>query len=287
MLVYMEIKNLENIELEKLVSVINLSFSDYIVPLQMSLELLKSKIVAEDIQLKLSTGVFDGDKMVGCMLHGLRDSDQGPLVYNAATGVIPDYRGRGLVREMYIYLLPELKKLQVKKMLLEVITENHSAIKAYEKMGYTVTRKLDCYAGKLDIKKHTSITALKKIDSFNWAGFFSFWDIIPSWQNAGQSLENSKEHCHIIGAYNNDLLVGYAILNPASRKINQFAVAGAYRRKGIGSQIFSYINEFVKQQDVYVYNVDHTSVATMEFLKSLGLREKIAQFEMDRLVEDK
>lgn len=283
----MEIKNLENIELEKLVSVINLSFSDYIVPLQMTLELLKSKIVAEDIQLKLSTGVFDGDKIVGCMLHGLRDSDQGRVVYNAATGVIPAYRGQGLVREMYTYLLPELKKLQVKKMMLEVITGNHAAIKAYEKMGYTVVRKLDCYTGKLDVKKNTPISVLKEIDSFNWAGFFSFWDVIPSWQNAGQSLENSKEHCRIIGAFSNELLVGYAIFNPASRKINQFAVARAYRRKGIGSQLFSYINEYVKQQDVYVYNVDHTAVATMGFLKSLGLREKVAQFEMSRLVEDK
>ena len=283
----MEIKDLENIELEKLVSVINLSFSDYIVPLQMTLELLKSKIVAEDIQLKLSTGVFDGDKIVGCMLHGLRDSDQGRVVYNAATGVISDYRGRGLVREMYTYLLPELKKLQVKKMMLEVITGNHAAIKAYEKMGYKVARKLDCFTGKLDIKKNTSISTLKEIDSFNWAAFLSFRDIIPSWQNAVQSLENSKEHCRTIGAFSDELLVGYAIFNPASGKINQFAVAGAYRRKGIGSQLFSYINEFVKQQDVYVYNVDHTAVAAIGFLKSLGLREKIAQFEMSRLVEDK
>lgn len=282
----MEIKSLENIELEKLVGVINLSFSDYIVPLQMTLEQLKSKIVAEDIKLKLSTGVFEGDEMVGCMLHGLRDSDQGPLVYNAATGVIPDYRGRGLVREMYTYLLPELKKLQVKKMMLEVITGNHPAIKAYEKMGYTVARKLDCYTGKLDVKKNTSISSLKEIDSFNWAGFFSFWDIIPSWQNAIQSLENSRENCRIIGAFSSELLVGYAIFNPTSRKINQFAVAGAYRRKGVGSQLFSYINAHIEQQDVYVYNVDHTAVPTMGFLKSLGLREKIAQFEMSRLVEN-
>ncbi|WP_068407229.1 GNAT family N-acetyltransferase [Pedobacter cryoconitis] len=283
----MEIKNLENIELEKLVSVINLSFSDYIVPLQMTLELLKSKIVAEDIQLKLSTGVFDGDQMVGCMLHGLRDSDQGQVVYNAATGVIPDYRGKGLVREMYTYLLPELKKIQVKKMMLEVITGNHAAIKAYERIGYTVARKLDCYTGKLNVEKSTSISALKEIDSFNWAAFLSFWDIIPSWQNAGQSLENSKEHCCTIGAFSDELLVGYAIFNPTSRKINQFAVAEAHRRKGVGSQLFSYINETVGQQDVYVYNVDHSSASTMGFLKNLGLREKIAQFEMTRLVEDK
>ncbi len=245
---------------------------------------MKFKIVAEDIKLRLSRGVFNADKMVGCMLHGLRNTDKGLIVYNAATGIIPDYRGRGLVSEMYDHLLPELKKLQVKKMVLEVITGNHSAIKAYEKMGYTVVRKLDCYTGKLHIKKNNPVTSLKEIDSFNWTELISFWDTIPSWQNAIQTLENSKEHCRVIGAFRDDLLVGYAIFNPTSRKINQFAVAAAYRGKGVGSHLFSYINEVVEEQKVYVYNVDNTAVSTKGFLNGLGLREEIAQFEMSRMV---
>lgn len=129
----MEVRNLEQVGLEELLSVINLAFSDYIVPLKWTLEILKSKIESEDVKLTLSTGVFDADKMVACMLHGIRDTDDRLIVYNATTGVIPDYRGKGLVAKMYDSLLPELKKLQVKKMVLEVITENHSAIKAYEK----------------------------------------------------------------------------------------------------------------------------------------------------------
>lgn len=282
----MEIKNLENIELEKLVSVINLSFSDYIVPMQLTLENLKSKIVAENIKLKLSTGVFDDDRIVGFMLHGLRDSDTGLMVYNAATGVIPDYRGRGLVGKMYDDLLPELKKLEVNKMMLEVIEGNHSAIRAYEKMGYTITRKLDCFTGKLHISKISTGISLKEIASFQWTEFISFWNTIPSWQNAIQSLENSKDHCRIIVAYRNDLLVGYAIFNPTSRKINQFAVAEDHRGHGIGSHLFSYINEIVEQQEVYVNNVDNTDVPAIAFLKGLGLLIKVAQFEMSRMVEN-
>lgn len=280
----MEVKNLENIELEKLVSAINLSFSDYIVPMQLSLEKLESKIAAEDLQLKLSRGVFDGDKMVGLMLHGLRDSDQGIRVYNGATGVIPEYRGKGLVAEMYQHLLPELKSLQVKEMLLEVIIGNHSAIKAYEKMGYTVTRKLDCYKGKLQLRENSSYASLKEMNSFNWSEFIAFWETTPSWQNEVQTLENSKAHCRIIGAYRDELLVGYAIFNPVSRRINQFAVAAGHRGKGIGNQLFSYINEVIGQQEVYAYNVDAKAVSTLKFLKCLGLRDETAQFEMSRMV---
>lgn len=169
-------------------------------------------------------------------------------------------------------------------MVLEVITGNHSARKAYEKMGYTVARKLDCYSGKPHVKKNSAVASLKEIDSFNWTEFTSFWDAMPSWQNAIQTLENSKEHCRVIGAYRNDLLVGYAIFNPTSRKINQFAVAAGYRGQGIGSQMCSYIHEVVEHREVYVYNVDNTTVSAMGFLKALDLCEEIAQFEMSRMV---
>lgn len=280
----MEIKNLENIDLEKLVEVINLSFSDYIVPMQLDLGKLKSKIAAEDIQLKLSRGVFDGDKMLGCMLHGMRESNKGTVVYNGATGVIPDYRGKGLVGAMYQDLLPELKKLQVSKMMLEVIRGNHSAIKAYEKMGYNVDRTLDCYKGKIQVKEREQLASLIEIDSFAWSEFISFWDALPSWQNDIPSLENSKENCRIIAAYLDGLMVGYAIFNPTTRRVNQFAVAAAYREKGIGSQLFSYINEVVGQEEVYVYNVDDKVVSITIFLNGLGLDAATAQFEMSRTV---
>lgn len=280
----MEVKNLENIELEKLVSAINLSFSDYIVPMQLNLEQLKSKIAAEDLQLKLSRGVFDGDQLVGIMLHGLRDGDQGLRVYNGATGVIPEYRGRGLVAEMYGHLLPELSSLQVKKMMLEVIIGNHAAIKAYEKMGYAVDRKLDCYKGKLQLRENSAYASIKELDSFNWSEFIAFWDTTPSWQNERQSLENSKANLRIIGAYQEELLIGYAIFNPVSRRINQFAVAAGHRGKGIGNQLFSYINEVVGQQEVYAYNVDDKAVSILKFLKGLGLRDETAQYEMSRTV---
>ncbi|MBC8988149.1 GNAT family N-acetyltransferase [Pedobacter sp. N36a] len=280
----MEIKNLENIDLEKLVAVINLSFSDYIVPLQLNLEILKAKIKAEDIKLELSLGVFDGDEMVGCMLHGLRDTEEGLTVYNGATGVIPDQRGKGLVRKMYEYLLPELKKLEVRKMVLEVITGNHPAIKAYEKMGYTVRRTLDCYKGKLEVKKNQQVSTLKEIDLVDWPQLVSFWDTKPSWQNEIQSLENTKENCRFVGAYQKDLLVGYAVFNPTSRKVNQLAVAKDYRNKGIGTELCSYINEAVGQQEVYVFNVDHNAASILAFLKAQGLREHLSQFEMSRTV---
>lgn len=280
----MKIKNLEGITTEELVDVFNLSFSDYIVPFQLTLEQLKSKIEAEDVKLDLSLGVFDSDRIVAFMLHGLRIDDSGSTVYNAGTGVIPDYRGKGLVGKMYEELLPQLKALDVKKMTLEVIQENKPAVRAYEKMGYAVSRKLDCFSGKLDVLKYNKEAVVQQTFELKWNEFVPSWEIQPTWQNAVHTLENIKELCHIAVAYKDHVQVGYVIFNAVSGKVHQFAVSPDYRGMGIGSSLFSYVNETVKGHDVYVYNVDDSSASAACFLKKIGLSKKVVQFEMIREV---
>ncbi|HBV14317.1 GNAT family N-acetyltransferase [Chryseobacterium carnipullorum] len=280
----MRIKNLEGITTEELVDVFNLSFSDYIVPFQLTMEQLESKIEAEDIRLDLSLGVFDSDRIVGFMLHGLRMEESELAVYNAGTGVITDYRGKGLVGKMYEELIPQLKALNVKKMVLEVIQENRPAIRAYEKIGYVVSRKLDCFSGKLDILNYNKEVTILEVSEFKWNEFVSFWEIKPTWQNAVHTLEKIKELCHIGMAYKDNVFVGYVIFNAMSGKIHQFAVSPDYHGMEIGSSLFSYVNEAVKGHDVYVYNVDDSSASASCFLKKIGLSKKVAQFEMIREV---
>ncbi|STC99009.1 GNAT family N-acetyltransferase [Chryseobacterium carnipullorum] len=188
----MKIKNLEGITTEELVDVFNLSFSDYIVPFQLTMEQLESKIEAEDIRLDLSLGVFDSDRIVGFMLHGLRMEESELAVYNAGTGVIPDYRGKGLVGKMYEELIPQLKALNVKKMVLEVIQENWPAIRAYEKMGYVVSRKLDCFSGKLDILNYNKEVTILEVSEFKWNEFVSLWEIKPTWQKCRSYIRKNQ-----------------------------------------------------------------------------------------------
>lgn len=277
----MEIKNLERIDLEQLVAAINLAFSDYIVPLQLTLEQLQAKIKMEDIDLGLSIGVYEGKELRGFMLHALRRDGKGaPIAYNAATGVMPEYRGRGMVGKMYGALLPEMEKLGVAKMVLEVIEGNRSGIRAYEKMGYRALRKLDCFQGKVRSVKTNADIVVKELPAFEWGTFASFWDIKPSWQNAIPSLENGRDLCRIAAAFLEGSCVGYIIFNPLSRKVNQVAVAAEHRHKGIGSALFAYLNEAVGQEEIYFNNVESSSVGTIGFLKGIGLSHNVSQFEM-------
>lgn len=279
----MTVKTLADIDIPQMAEAINQSFSDYIVPFQLNAEQLQYKIIQEDVDLDLSVGVFDSDALVGIMLHGLRKSEDHLVAYNAATGVIPTYRGKGLVGKMYHFLVPKLQVLQVQKMVLEVIEGNEPAIKAYEKMGYTTSRKLVCFSGMANAEETQKEISIKEDSTFQWDKWLSFWDIQPSWQNAVQSVQNSKAICKVLEAYLNEVLVGYLIYNTNSRKVNQFAVSPSHRQKGIATALFSRLQQIL-DNEMYVYNIDASSQACISFLKKLGLKEKVNQFEMERAV---
>ncbi len=282
-IVHMTVKTLVDIDVPQIAVAINQSFSDYIVPFQLNAEQLQYKIIQEDVNLDLSVGVFDNDALVGLMLHGLRKNNDNLVAYNAATGVIPTYRGKGLVGKMYDFLVPKLQELQVQKMVLEVIEGNEPAIKAYEKMGYNISRKLVCFSGTANVDEAHKEISIKEASAFQWNKWLSFCDIQPSWQNAIQSVENSKTICKVLEAYLDDELVGYLIYNPNSKKVHQFAVSPSNRQKGIATALFSHLQQSLNGE-IYVYNIDASSQACTSFLKELGLKEKVNQLEMERAV---
>ncbi|WP_316803112.1 GNAT family N-acetyltransferase [Pedobacter nototheniae] len=278
----MKINTLENIEIGRILDVLNLSFSDYIVPLQLNLEQLQFKILTENIKLDLSIGVFASGKLVGFMLHALNSLDGKIVAYNAATGVVPGYRGQGLVAKMYDYLLPRLKAFKVEQMVLEVIAGNNSAIRAYEKIGYNVHRTVNCFGGHIQTTGSKNVAVIKELNDFQWNTFTTFWSTQPTWQNSIKTVENSKRNCHVFGAYIKNEVVGYIVYNPTSRKILQIAVATEHRRKGIGSQLVNKMLEAINPKEILIYNIDNGLAEMTSFLERLGLSFRLAQFEMKR-----
>lgn len=60
----MIIKSLEQTPLADIASAINTAFADYVIPFQITEEQLKCKMTSEDVDISLSFGVFEEDKMV-------------------------------------------------------------------------------------------------------------------------------------------------------------------------------------------------------------------------------
>lgn len=274
----MEIRNLNTITTDELLSVFNRSFSDYIVPFHLSQEQLEMKITADKIDLNLSVGAFESGKLAGFILNAEKEEDEKRIAYNGGTGVVSEFRGQGLVRKMYDYILPVFKERKTNTLTLEVIEGNNPAIIAYENLGFKTVRKLLCFNGIINLEEKDINISIKEIKSFQWEKFKSFWDIEPSWQSSVIVLENIHQSCTILGAYKNEQLKGYIIYNPAVKKVYQIAVDQNSRRQGIGTKLLNATG----QQGISVNNVDDTSENTPAFLNAAGLKNWVSQFEMKK-----
>ncbi|WP_240966328.1 GNAT family N-acetyltransferase [Pseudoflavitalea sp. G-6-1-2] len=278
----MLIRNLTVQDTGNLLLAINGAFADYVVPYQLNTDQLQLKMASEHIQLELSAGVFEQNRMVATMMHGLRAINGSKIVYNAGTGVLPEFRGQGLVGKMYEYLLPLMKQQQVDEMKLEVIERNQSAIRAYEKNEFMICRKFLCFAGEIKTDDHSKVADIRPLKDYSWTLLQSFWDIEPSWQNAHQSIEIIQPKA--LGAYIDDVLVGYVIFNPGNNRVYQLAVSKDHRRKGIATQLFAEMRQQMPQAKAQMNNVDEVGEELSWFLKKQGLVNFINQFEMKRVI---
>ena len=200
----------------------NEAFSDYDVPLQITEAQLADKLMADQIDLTLSPGAFDQDRLVGFIWHGI----EGDLAWNGGTGVVPSYRGQRITDQLYAFILPHLRAAGIKKTVLEVLQNNHPAVHIYQKNGFVVQRELDCFLGSIKVvnaKKEVDIRMVTAIDPHEQE---AFRDWLPTFQNRDQKLINLGNKVIRLGAYVNDQIVAYLVADSAADKgsIYQFAV---------------------------------------------------------------
>lgn len=275
----MEIKTLEGVYKEDILMVFNESFSDYFIPFQLSQEQLTLKMLADKTNLNLSVGVFENTRLIAFILHGFDKINNEKVIYNSGTGVIPKKRGAGLTKQMYHFILPILKKNRIDKLQLEVISENIPAINSYQKSGYKVERELVCYKGEIIIFKRTDGLNIKKLQNYNWDLMQSFWDIYPTWQNSKNIINDLKYNYISLGAYLENLLVGYIIYNPNNKRIVQIAISPNFRRRQVASTLVSGIIE-TYGNTLSILNVDKSSKGISIFLKKIGFKNNLEQLEM-------
>ena len=275
----MEIKTLEDIDKKDILNVFNESFSDYFIPFKLSEEQLSSKMLADKTDLNLSVGVFENEKLIAFILHGFDKINNEKVIYNGGTGVIPKKRGSGLTKQMYLFILPLLRRNGINKLQLEVITENAQAINSYKKTGFRIVRELLCYKGKVSTLSLNNNLNIKKLQDYNWDLMESFWNIYPTWQNSKNVINELKYNNISLGAYIENQLVGYIIYSPNNKRIQQIAVSKDFRKRRIASTL---IDEIIKTNGnmFSIINVDKSSKGINSFLEKIGLEKDLEQLEM-------
>lgn len=257
------------------------AFSDYAVDMQMSRDHFQQRIARDGVRLQMSAGAFDDEGMIGFCINGTGEWQGQQTAYDAGTGVIPGYRGRGVAKELFALLERRLKAAGVTRYLLEVLTSNTAAATLYRKLGFEDTRRLAVFRPQPQATKDANRSAqdveIKAIARPDWALFQSFWDGYPSWQNSIASVERVASERKIAGAYNDGECVGYGVVFVPSANLMQLAVAPQHRRKRVGSTILTALES---PQRLKINNIDENLTAALTFYEANDYSRVLDQFEM-------
>ncbi len=276
----MIIKNLVSTSLKDITDCFNLSFSDYIIKFEVTENYLRERWHGAGVDMQYSVGVFDGDLLVGIIIHGIDEYKGKRSAYNVATGVIPSHRRQRLVQKMYGDVLPKLRQAGIEYCGLEVISSNEKAIKAYRNSGMSILRTLHCFNNKESTSQEINISGLeiKTTNKPNWPAYESFLDFLPSWENSSYDLDRMSDHYQYEELYFQNKLVGFAAIRPKTGYIAQFAVAPTHRRKGFGRYLFYQLS--LQCPVLKINNVDGQFQTVKLFLEQMGFKNVIDQYEM-------
>ena len=262
------------------------AFSDYQVRIAITEEQFRVMNVRRGLDYGLSIGAFDdrnNNLMVGLLLTGIDLWDGKSTAYDMGTGVIQEYRRKGIGGRMLDFLLPRLRKAKIEQYLLEVIKSNKTALDLYRKKGFKKSRRFECFRinqSKLKLKNTREKVNIEKIEEPDWNTLQSCWSWKPSWQNSINSMTRCQEKKIILGAFQKDNVKGYGIIYPDSGDITQLAVSRKYRRKGIGTQLLMEFSRDIETDKMVAFNVDSSSKETTLFFENAGFEKFIEQYEM-------
>ncbi|MBF9253248.1 GNAT family N-acetyltransferase [Pontibacter sp. 172403-2] len=261
------------------------AFADYLIPIQLNEEQFRAKVKREGIEPTFCVGAFAENEMVGFILTGLGEWQGKPTAYNAGTGVIPAFRGRGLTQQLYRFLLPRLQESGVEQCLLEVIQENAPALKSYERTGFRITRSFDCFRGLkedllLDVARPEGIS-ISQAAHPDWTAYTSFRDVKPSWQNMADAFKRSPEPKILLEARDaQQQLTGYVAFFSRNASIVQLAVKQDKRNAGIGTALLREVVQRTEAPALLLINVDTVGENIISYLKRRHFSRILKQYEM-------
>ncbi len=271
----MKVKSLENINFTILMNCFLEAFENYFVKMPTDHEYYKKRWGMANVRLDLSYGMFDQNKLVGFIINAVDERDGKLIAFNTGTGVIPEYRGKRIVHQIYQHAIPELKQNGVVKCALEVIKDNAIAIKTYKRIGFSITKHYKCYSGEYAIKDMPSNVQVKKVDMI----FFD-WDTIQqthySWDNHIQTIKKGDFEYFVVS--NNQKEIGYFVMNPENGYIPQFNIL-TNEDSSSWNHLFKGIQSISKT--IKINNVDESLKTRIKFLDSINLKNTVDQYEME------
>lgn len=259
------------------------AFSDYQVKMDLPFWKFENMIKRRGFIPELSVGAFDNEKLIAFVLNGVRIWDDKLTAYDLGTGVIPEYRKKGITTEILKKVKDLFKEKNIESYLLEVLQNNTGAVELYKKQGFLTTRSFDCYYLKKEDFSSSVCKDIKNLKFFNtnqWEEVKKLWDYNPSWQNSIDSISVFPDKFSYSVVVDENKIVGYGIADKLSGDVPQLAVSKEYRNKGIAKSILSDLFNHINADKLSLINVDQRDDNFKSFLVNIGSVNFVSQYEM-------
>ncbi len=282
------IKSLNNISIDTIHATFAEAFSDYQVDISyMTPEVMARRFTKNGFSAELSAGVFDRNRLVGFTVVGKGQFKGDFSAFDIMTGLIKDYRGKGLANQMFDVIKEQMKEQSINTFYLEVLQDNQPAIKAYEKTGFSKTRKFNCYHLELkdlqQAKRIQTVVYIDKTDHSNVESYQEFLDWEPSWENHYESIKRIPDPVEVFVARQHGKDIGVLVYYPTLNWILCLAVHKDHRRKGVATALLEYLAGSLKPSinEIKILNVPEDDTGMNGFLLKSGCQQFTGQFEME------
>lgn len=270
-------ETLVNVGIKELAQAYNLGFSDYHVALSMSEEKLGQTLKRNGYRPESSVGLFDGEKLVGFVLNGVR----GNYCYDSGTAIIPQYRGKGYAHLLLEETLLLLTGQAIHTWILEVLSDNAKAIKLYTSIGFTQQRLFNCYQIKTEaIRGEEPDTGI--LLSRQKTPTIPQGQCLPSWQNEAESITIGEIPTWDI--ITEKRKVGTLCYDPETASIAQIHIQEEERRKGYAKEAIIEAAKLCKTEKLRFINIDDSYLPLNTLLLSLGFSCFTTQLEMTNTI---
>lgn len=281
----MKIQSLENIPIKDIHRAFSRAFSDYVEPVNLTVEQLQHILERRGFKDYLSFAAFAESEIVGFTLNASGQWNGKTTAYDTGTGVQKNYRKQGIASRIFEASLPVLKAHGVSRYLLEVIKVNTKAVDLYRKLGFSVTREFDywaCPREAIEIQsgRLPEDISIESLDAPDWKHLRSFWDFQPSWQNSVDSITRVRSSMTLMGAFHHGVLVAYVCMEEGTGDVPQFAVHPGFRRQGLATALLERIIRLLDPPEIRFTNTCSDSQPTKNYLLDLGLEPGYGQYEM-------
>lgn len=270
----MKIRTLASAPFEEVIGCFFTAFTGYFVKLPEDKAYWRNRFFTARVDWDLSFGMFNGEELVAFIIHGVDLSGGNLTAYNTGTGVLLDFRGNGFVDILYAHALPLLRQQGIEKCHLEVICENEKAKKVYERIGFSIKRKLRSFSGTLPEK--TSEEGLQK---WHFSEVFNTGLYMPGHYSRDNSAEavrmaDEKVSTYFLGAEKSP--EAYLIIDTGGNIIKIVSRTDNYLK------LLTAAGDVAKE--VKLKNVDTGRTNLINALEKLHFSNPVNQYEMEMLL---